>query len=163
MSGENFAGGWISVSRGLFDYFNTIMGTIEGVRAFTVDSFPRTMPDDAPDYFIWMIKVGGGQEVVQRNSRTQVINGAYKMNAEFTAFCTDEVTGKRVAGAVIDALPVGQGDNIDGLMRLYQVTQPDGDWTTMNVLNDERAGDAQRFWKLTIQMECAFSNALTVL
>jgi hypothetical protein len=155
---SKFFQAWNNVERGCFEYLARALGTIEDVQGFTVDTLPRVMPADVEDYFIWTFKIDGGSEIVQRNSRSQVVNGAWKMDAQFTAFCVSDYTAKRVAGIIIDALPCDHRDGIEGLARLYQVSNPTRQHVLRNVESDERAGDQQRFVEITINMECSFSN-----
>jgi hypothetical protein len=155
---SNFLHAWSTVERGLMDYFSRTLGTIEGVQGYNTDSMPRNMPDDGAAFFIWQFKIDGGGEVVHRNDRNEINGGAWKMNAEFRAYCSTDYVAKQVAGQVLDALPALPTDGIDGLAMLYHTEWPTRTWTTMGVENDERAGDTRRFVELIINMECAFGN-----
>ena len=155
---SNYLYAWASIERGCFEYFQRALGTIEGVQGYTVDDLPRTMPSDAEDYFLWSFKIDGGSEVIQRGDRSQLINGAWKMDATFQAWATTDYLAKQIAGIIIDALPVLPTDGVDGLARLYHTAWPSREWVLRNVLSDDRAGDERRFVQLTIPMECAFGN-----
>lgn len=155
---SSFLYSWSSVERGLVDYFSAVLGTIQGVQGYTVDDLPRTMPDDATDFYIWTFRIDGGSDVIHRNDRTSIPAGAWKMDAVFQAWATTDYLSKQIAGAVLDALPVMPSDGIDGLARLYHTAWPTREWVLRNVLNEERAGDERRFVQLTLNMECAFGN-----
>lgn len=155
---NSFLHSWSSVERGLIDYFSAVLGTIEGVQGYTVDTLPRTMPDDSTDFYIWTFRIDGGTEIIQRQNRSDIPSGAWKMDAVFQAWATTDYLSKQIAGAVLDALPVTPSDGVDGLARLYYTSWPTREWVTRGVLNDQRAGDERRFVQLTLTMECAFGN-----
>ena len=159
---NSFLHSWASVERGLVDYFGVQLGTIEGVQGYTVDTLPRTMPDDSTDFYIWMFKIDGGSNVIQRQSRDQIVNGAWHMDAMFQAWATTDYLAKQIAGAILDALPAVPSDGIDGLARLYNTAWPNREWVVRGVLNDQRAGDERRFVQLTIPMAVAFGNTAKI-
>ena len=155
---SNFLHSWSSVERGCIDYLSRVLGTIEGVQGYNTDALPRTMPDDATDFYIWTFRIDGGAEVVHRNNRTQINAGAWKMDAVFQSWSTTDYLAKQIAGAVIDAMPALGADGIEGLARLYHTAWPTREWVLRNVLNDDRAGDERRFVQMTLNMECGFGN-----
>jgi len=149
---------WATVERGCLDYFANVLGTLEGVRSFNVDAWPRNMPDDNDEFFAWVFKIDGGGEVVQRNKRSELRVGAWKMDAEFKAICSSDYVAKLVAGEILESLPVLPTDNIEGLSRLYHTGWPSREWVVRGVENENRAGDERRFVELIIPMACAFGN-----
>ena len=148
---------WQTVETGCRDYLNTALGTIEGIQGFTEQDWPRTVPSNGDDFFIWRFGINGGGEVVQRNSRATVIGGAWHMDAEFMAICSTDAVALAVAGLVIDALPATSAD-VTGLARLYFTEWPSRQRIVQNLLNDENAGQEQIFYELRIPMSAAFSN-----
>ena len=156
---SNFLYAWNSIENGCYGYFREALGTLDGVQAFTFEDMPRTMPDDSEQFFIWSFKIDGGGEVVQRSNRNNLEAGAWKMDAMFTARCSNDTVAKSVAGIIINALPV-LGSDVDGLARLYHTAWPSRQYITVPVANENRAGDERRFVELIIPMACAFGNTM---
>jgi hypothetical protein len=148
---------WDSIERACFEYLNNVLGTVEGVAAFTLETYPRTMSDDDQDFFIWHFSINGGPVTVFRNSRAMLPGGPWEMDAEFIAECTTDRTAKLVAGLVLNALPADQND-IPGLARLYHTEYPRRERTTKPVLSTTRAGDERVFFEVTIPMRAIFDN-----
>jgi hypothetical protein len=155
---STFLYAWETVERGCFEYFQRALGTIEGVQGYTVDNLPPSMPDDAASYFLWTFKIDGGGDVIQRNDRTQLPRGAWKMDAQFQCWASTDYLSKQITGIIIDALPVLASDGIEGLAMLYHTAWPSREWVLRPVVSDDRAGDERRFVQVTLPMECAFGN-----
>lgn len=148
---------WHSVERGCFEYLKTALGTLENVQAFTTETMPRTMPDDGSEFFIWHFAINGGTKQVQRQSRANVVNGSWQMNAEFMAVCSTDYLAKLVGGIVENAMPA-KGDDVEGLAMLYSTEFPSRERVTRNVFNEDRAGDERVFFEVRIPMVAAFGN-----
>jgi hypothetical protein len=148
---------WDSIERGCFEYINRVMGTIEGVTAYTLDTFPRTMPSDDADFFIWHFSINGGAVSVFRNDRTKLPGGPFEMDAEFMASCSTDRVAKLVGGILLNALPANNAD-VAGLGRLYNTEYPSRERTTKPVLNPTRAGDERIFFDVTVPLRAIFDN-----
>ena len=148
---------WHTVERGCFEYINQALGTLEDVQGYTLETMPRTMPDDGSEFYIWHFAINGGTKDVQRQNRSQVINGAWQMNAEFSAICSTDYLAKLVGGIIEQALPATSEDVV-GLARLYNTEFPTRERVTRNVFNADRAGDEQIFFEVRVPMIAAFGN-----
>jgi len=146
-----------SVYRGCFDRWASILGTIEGARGYTVDTMPRGVPSDGADYFIWGFDISGGPIEVFRQTRAQVVGGAWHMDARLEVVCGTDDLAKRIAGEAMEALPFVEAD-VTGLARLYPVSFPEFSWELREVVDAERAGEEARYRIMVLPMRCAFGN-----
>lgn len=148
---------WHTIERGIFEYFQRVLGTVEGITGYTEETFPRTIASDAAGFYIFKFSMNGGGNPVIRQTRTQVINGAWTMNGEVKAICSDDYTAKLVGGMCFNACPIN-GTDIDGLSLAYATEHPSRERELVKVASDERAGDEQIFYVVTLPLVVAFGN-----
>jgi hypothetical protein len=148
---------WENAQRGCFEYFNKLLGTLEGISAHTITTYPPVLPDLEDKTFIWKFTISGGPITVFRQTRKEILGGAWKMNAVFEAVFNSEITARSVAGSIMNALPVLQTD-VEGLARLYPVSWPEINRIASRVRGSENAGEEVLAYHIQINMECAFYN-----
>jgi hypothetical protein len=153
-----FSTAWAAAERSCFDYFQSVLQTIEGVHGYTPDTFPREMTVGESDFYIWTFKISGGAgELLGRNSRSEATGGSWHMDAEFMAVCAADSVAKSVGGLVIGALPVTSSD-IAQIGKLYATAYPSIERTTRSLVTATSAGEERIFFELRVPMRCAFDN-----
>lgn len=162
MSDADYRFAWENAERGCWEYFNRVLGTIEGITAFDGDNMPRTVPGDGADFFIWTFKINGGAVEAFRQDRTEILGGNWHMNAVLDLWTTSDALAKRLGGIILDALPVTGGD-VDGIAQLYPTAWPSRTREHREVVTGDRAGDERIFYHLTQEMACAFGNTVQKL
>lgn len=147
---------WKSVERGCWEYFNRVLGTIEGVTAFSLRSLPKTLPDE--NSFIWRFAINGGQKPVRRQRRSELINGAWLMDALFEAWGISDDVIMIVGGTIEENTPICADDGVPGLLRLDTVAYPSREPDTIRLGGEANAGQDILCVRLTIPMQVAFGN-----
>lgn len=151
----SFAYAWSAIERGCWEYWNKVFGTVEGYSAFSMRTFPQTLPDEKA--FIWRFSINGGAIAVPRSSRSVAVNGAWLMEANLEAFCTDDETALMVGGLVMENEPV-LAEDVEGLARLYVTAFPSREMDVIRLGGDANAGQEVLGVRLTVSMMAAFGN-----
>ena len=152
-----FTYSWSSVERGIWEYWNKVFGTVEGLTAFNMRKLPKTLPDS--NSFIWRYKQGGGQISVRRQSRDRAVNGTWLMDAMLEAWTMEEETAMWIGGIVMQNAPITIADGIDGLQRCDVVAFPDREPDTIRLGGADNAGQEILCVRLFVPMQVAFGNA----
>lgn len=148
---------WRTIQNRVFEYVNTVLGTQKNITGYTEQNYPRTMPVNGEGQYIFKFKIGGGANPIIRQNRTDLTSGAWQMNGVIECRCDSEYTAMLTGGTVFNALPITSGD-IDGVSLCYAPEMPDYDWQIFRVVNDDSAGQEQRFCVMTIPVIVAFGN-----
>jgi hypothetical protein len=153
---SSFRYSWQAVERRCWEYFNRILGTIEGLTAYSMRDLPKTLPD--ANSYIWRFSINGGTKTVMRQTRDQVVNGSWLMDATFEAWGLDDDAMMLVGGMIEESTPVLATDGIPGLARLDAVGFPSREPDMINLGGDDNAGQGTLCVRLTIPMRVAFGN-----
>jgi hypothetical protein len=152
---NDFTYSWQAVERGCWEYFNALFGTLEGYTAFSLRNLPKTLPD--ANSFIWRFVISGGSVPVQRQTRTENVNGAWLMDALFEAWTTSDDTAMWLGGLIFTNTPVVSTD-VPGLARLYPTSFPVREPDSIRLGGDDNAGQEILCVRLTVNMQAAFGN-----
>lgn len=147
---------WQAVERRLWEYFNRVLGTVEGLTAFSLRELPKTLPD--VNSYIWRFAMNGGNKTVMRQTRDQVVNGAWLMDATFEAWGASDDAMMLVGGVIEESTPVLSTDGIPGLVRLDATAWPSREPDSIRLGGDDNAGQEILCVRLTIPMRVAFGN-----
>jgi len=154
---SNFIQSWAACERKAIEYFCGVLGSLEGVTAFSEQDFPRTMPTDDAEFALWKFTINGGAVGVQRQTRAAIEGGVWEMDAEFLARCTTDETAKTVAGTVFNSVPV-LGSDIDGIARIYPTQYPSRERVIVNLENEANASQEVIMFEVRIPMRAVFGN-----
>lgn len=152
----DFTYSWSAVERGLWEYFNTLLGTIEGVSAYGYRLLPSTV--GGVHDIMWRFAISGGDIDVRRQTRTRLQGGLWVMSAEFEAWSVDDAMIMEVGGLIMGGTPVEKTDGIDGLIRCDVTKYPTRSLDSVRIDNSDNAGQEVQGLKLSIPMEVVFVN-----
>ena len=160
---SNFTASWQSASRGVWEYWNKVFGTVEGVQAFGLRDCPRTiimpvMPkvQAVEAAFMWRFKMGGGEKVLRQN-RVQITGGAWKMPGILEAWCIKEDMAFQIGGLIEDNDPI-TGTDVPGIARCYAINHPDYEDAVISISGADDAGQEVLGVRIWSDMVCAFGN-----
>lgn len=153
---DAFTYSWQSVERGVWEYWNKVFGTVEGLTAYNIRSLPKTLPD--ANSFIWKFKMGGGQITVRRQTREKAVNGAWLMDAMLEAWTIDDDTALWIGGIIMEHNPIVSTDGIGGLQRCDATAFPDRENDTIRLGGTDNAGQEILCVRVFVPMQVAFGN-----
>ena len=153
---SSFRYSWQAVERRCWEYFNRVLGTIEGLTAYSLRDMPKTLPD--ANSYIWRFSINGGSKSVVRQTRTQAVNGTWLMDASFEAWGIDDDAMMQVGGLIEESCPVLSTDGVPGLLRLDAVGFPSREPDMIRLAGADDAGREILCVRLTVPMRAAFGN-----
>lgn len=153
---DAFTYSWQAVERGVWEYWNKVFGTVEGLTAYNIRSLPKTLPD--ANSFIWKFKMGGGQITVRRQTREKAVNGAWLMDAMLEAWTIDDDTALWIGGIIMENNPIVSTDGIGGLQRCDATVFPDRENDTIRLGGTDNAGQEILCVRVFVPMQVAFGN-----
>ena len=147
---------WDAAERRCFEYFQAIIGGLEGVTGFMPEDYPR-WATTAEECNNWAFEISGGDRphirspVERGNARTMW------MMATFKARFTERQLAKRVACLAWDALPAGVADvatypMLAGIAQIQPTAYPQLMADVQEIANDQDEGGETRVW--TVEIPC---------
>ena len=133
----DFTYAWKNAERGCWEYWNNVLGSVEGLTAFSLRNLPKTLPN--AESFIWRFSLNGGGIAVPRQSRDRLTGGAWQMDGLMECWTTSDDTAMWLGGIIMHSQPIVSTD-VPGLQRCYASEYPSREPDMIKLGGDDNAG-----------------------
>lgn len=150
---------WRHTEEAVVAYLCEKLGHEPDQQGFTLGTLPRTMPYSDEEACFWLFAINGGPVPFQRNSREEVANPSWHMDAEFVARCGSDALATELGAALVlgpnPILPLFAGD-VPGVTNLYPTEFPSRERRVIEATDAAHGGRPAIVYEIRIPLKIVF-------